>query len=159
MSAMNHVEVRRVLPQRYPMILLDAVDAIDAEGGVIARKAITCAESCYAHVDAEDIEAFAYPLSLLMESFSHSVSIILERGWGDKLRSPDYVVLFGSMRRFQFHASAYPGDTLIHHGQVDWMNERSAVVSGHTKVGERVIASVDRITAFLQPVAPRGSEP
>ncbi|HKP94805.1 MAG TPA: beta-hydroxyacyl-ACP dehydratase [Fibrobacteria bacterium] len=141
------------MAQRYPILLIDRIDRAD-DAEVRARKNITYNEPCYADMAGETrAEAFAYPCSLIIESFSQSVGVLLQKAWAQSARSPDHVVMFGSIGGFRFLGEAFPGDVLEHAARLDRRTEDTAIISGEVRCGGRILATVERIIAVVRPVA------
>ncbi|MEE3922546.1 hypothetical protein V2I01_42060 [Micromonospora sp. BRA006-A] len=58
--------IRGLLPQRFPLLLVDRVVEVRPDG-IVAEKAVTAAEWCYAGLDeTTPPEAYAYPVALLL---------------------------------------------------------------------------------------------
>ena len=123
-------ELRKLLPQRYPLLLVDAIVELEPTKSVTAIKCITCNEPCYQGVeDSERVEAYAYPESLIIESFSQSVAPLLQGVWEAKGNSSEHVVMFGSMSKITFLESVFPGDTLRHHAELGYHDANTAMIS------------------------------
>jgi len=145
-------ELRKLLPQRYPLLLVDAIVELEPTKSVTAIKCITCNEPCYQGVeDSERLEAYAYPESLIIESFSQSVAPLLQGVWEAKGNSSEHVVMFGSMSKITFLESVFPGDTLRHHAELGYHDANTAMISGTVSVGNKTVVTVDRIVAVVRP--------
>jgi 3-hydroxyacyl-[acyl-carrier-protein] dehydratase len=143
-------DIPAIMAQRYPILLIDRID--QADGTVVrARKNLTFNEPCYADMGVASRTAdFAYPCSLIIESFSQSVGVLLRKAWAGLANSPDHVVMFGSIGDFRFLGEAFPGDVLEHVARLDKQTGDSAVISGEVRCGGRVIATVERIIAVVR---------
>ena len=148
---LSHHEIKQILPHRYPMLLVDSVLSIEPGKEIRAIKNVTGNEACYAGLlDGAPPDAYAYPCSLVIESFCQTAGILygaaLERRGGI-----ERILLFGSITAFRFHASAYPGDTLQHHVRVEKLLSDSAMFSGEVLVAGTVIADVERLVVAMRP--------
>ncbi len=146
-----------VLPHGHPMILVDRVESIETGRRIVALKAITASEPCYGHI-TPDVAAshFAYPISLLIESFAQAAAILwLESRGGNSLRR---AVFFVGMRGCTSEAPALPGDVLRHVACVDKMTQDAVVVSGETHSARGRVLEVLEMTARLAPEDADGSE-
>jgi 3-hydroxyacyl-[acyl-carrier-protein] dehydratase len=150
-SCADHVEVRRVLPQRYPMLLVDRVLAGEPGRSIHTVKAVTGTEPCYAGLpDDAPLDRYTYPRSLLIESFGQSAAL-LWFGTGAPAVTSEQVLLFAGVRGFRFDGDAYPGDLLHHEVRIDSVVADTAFASGETWVGERRVATVAAIMAARRP--------
>lgn len=146
------IEIKRIMPQRNPMLLVDGVCPDNGDGPLRAYKNITINEPCFRHADdATTMDQFAYPLSLLVESFGQASGLLLSRnGFLDKAQS-SHVIVFGEFRGIDILGYAYPGDRLVHEVAIEYSGSQMATFSGRTLVGERPIVTFEKIKAFLVP--------
>src|SRR3954471_8239935 len=101
-----------LLPHGHPMVLVDRVVTLVPGSHIVALKAVTRAEPCYSGMGAgSDARAWAYPISLLIESFGQAAALL----WlSDRPASTRYVPMLASMRGFRVESRAYPGEVLQH---------------------------------------------
>jgi 3-hydroxyacyl-[acyl-carrier-protein] dehydratase len=147
-----HSAIRAVLPQRYPLLLVDRVLAVDPGRSIRTIKAITGTEPCYAALaEGAAGERYAYPNSLMIESFGQSAALL----WLDG-RAPapddDQVLMFVGARDYRFEAAAYPGDVLRHEVRLESVLADTAFATGATWAGDRRIATVATLIATRRPV-------
>lgn len=148
---LEHAEVKRYLPHRHPALQVDRVLELEPGRRIVATKAVTGAEPCYADL-AEDLPAtaYAYPATLLLESLGQSGAVLwrytaaLDGGIGAG------TLVFGSARDFVVTAPAYPGDVLRHEVVVETAKREYAVLSGQTWVGARQVATLGSMLAVLR---------
>lgn len=144
------IDILRILPQRNPLLLIDAIDT-DGDGDTaIAYKNITFNEPCFRAVHtARSRESLAYPLSLHVESFGQGAALLLEqRGFLTNAGSTQAVV-FGEFSGIDILGQAYPGDRLRHEIKLTLASTRMVILSGRTLVDERVIITFGSLKAFL----------
>jgi 3-hydroxyacyl-[acyl-carrier-protein] dehydratase len=142
-------QIKRLLPHRYPMLLVDRV--IDATGGVELRatKAITVNEPCYRGL-ADDAD-HAYPAVLVLESWCQAAGLLL------CLRQPDpgafvgQLMLLGGVFGVEFDCPAQPGEVLDHTVRVARAVADTAVVEGETTVNDRLVLRIGSATIALRP--------
>jgi len=150
-SCADHVDVRGVLPQRYPMLLVDRVVAREPGRSIRTVKAVTGTEPCYAGLpDGAPPDRYAYPRSLLIESFGQSAALL----WldnGAPAVDNEQVLLFAGARGYHFDGEAYPGDLLRHEVRLDSVVADTAFATGETWVGERRVATVAALMAARRP--------
>jgi 3-hydroxyacyl-[acyl-carrier-protein] dehydratase len=157
---LEHADIRRILPHRHPILLVDRVLEIEPFKHIVAVKAISGSEPCYAEL-AEGLPAaaYAFPSSLLIESFAqagvllwlHSAALRGERLTG--------VLIFAAARDCTFHSAALPGDTLRHVVTLDRLVGDNAFLTGQTWAGDRLIASFGSLIGVLRPANGLGMPP
>jgi 3-hydroxyacyl-[acyl-carrier-protein] dehydratase len=159
-----HSEIKLILPHRHPMLLVDAVLAIEPGSRVAAIKNISRSEPCFDRLgpDAGD-EAYAYPASLIIESFCQSAGILKILSDREQAPAADSVMLFGSMSNVRFHGDAFAGERLTHEVRLDAALTDAAVFSGEVRSGERLVATIERVVVAVRPAsavgAPTDAEP
>lgn len=134
-------EIRKVIPHRFPVLLVDRVSEVDPGRAIVTVKAVSGREPCYAS-GAED----AYPIGPLLESWAQS-AVLLAR-WGNP--NPDVladkVELITGVRDVVLHAPVYPGDVLEHHVRLVREVADAAILAGRSEVGGRVVVEVGSFT-------------
>ena len=141
--------IRRVLPHRFPMLLLDRAVLADAASGkpvLVGRKAVTVDEPCYAAPG--ELATFGYPASLLAESFVQACGILKAASAPPgEARDPTKVPVIAKLAKLKFLAEAQPGDVLEHRVRLAARMPDGAVFSGETVVGNRVVLQAERVVA------------
>lgn len=148
-TTLDHADVRGLLRQRHPMLLLDRVTDAAPPSSLVAVKAVTAAEPCYAHLDdAAGVESFEYPLALLVESFGQAVAVLWSLG-----RPADHggVPLLANVRDVLVEAAAVPGDVLEHHVRLERVSGDAATFSGHTLSAGRLLLRVGSMLVVNRP--------
>lgn len=142
-------EIRSLLRQRSPMLLLDRVVSVNPPESIVALKAVTISEPCYARLGEDlGIAAFAYPLALTIESFGQAVSILWAlSGYGTENAVP----LLAGLRDVVVHSSARPGDVLEHRVRLDHASAASWSFSGSTRSGDGDVLSVGSLLVVARP--------
>jgi 3-hydroxyacyl-[acyl-carrier-protein] dehydratase len=155
----DHGDIRAVLPQRHPLLLVDRVLELVPGRSIRTVKAITGTDPCYAALpDGAGDRCYDYPFSLMIESFGQSAALL----WLDgRLPDPgdDKVLMFVGARDFGFHGTARPGDVLRHEVRLDSVVADTAFASGETWVGDRRVATVDTLIATRRSVRPADPVP
>ncbi|GAB3484250.1 3-hydroxyacyl-ACP dehydratase FabZ family protein [Amycolatopsis cihanbeyliensis] len=148
-------ELRTLLPRRYPILLLDRVSEVVPGEWLSAVKAITCNEPWYAEIGESAVqEDFAYPETLLLESWGQSAAIMANlsasgsRGWLD-----EYVMLFGGMSDVQVCRRAYPGDVVEHHVRVLRALSDATIFEGSSSIDGEPVLTVSSMVMAFRPAA------
>jgi 3-hydroxyacyl-[acyl-carrier-protein] dehydratase len=148
---LSHCEIKSILPHRYPMLLVDLVLSMEPGKQLIAIKNVTGNEPCFAGLaDGLTPDAYAYPNSLVIESFCQSAGI-LYAAQQDRINISDHLMLFGSISKFQFHADIFPGQTMEHLVRLEKGLTDSAVFSGEVRVDGKLVAEVERVVVAIRP--------
>ncbi|MEU3622982.1 hypothetical protein BS329_20495 [Amycolatopsis coloradensis] len=140
--------IRRVLPHRYPMLLVDRVLELNPGRDLVAQKAISCNEPWYSRL-GEDLSEMdmAYPGVLLMESWAQSAGVLAAA------TRPDTggVMLAGSMSDIEFFGSARPGDVVENHVRLRRELPDAAIFEGAGVVGGRELFTVGAMVLAFRP--------
>ena len=141
--------IRRVLPHRPPALLVDSALVFDLPGArsaLVARKAVTTAEPCYA--SAEPTSTWSYPSLLIVESFCQACGLLRSAtGPAGGPRDETKVPVVAKLAGLRFTGDAKPSDLLEHHVQLVVRTDEGAVFSGQTVVAGRVVLQVARVVA------------
>lgn len=143
-------QLRRTLPHGPGMLLLDRVEELRPGVGLTAVKTVSGIEPCYAGLDPDDdVEAYAYPSCLLLESFGQAAAVLWLHSVG--ATRPDEVLMLAAARDCEFVGRAYPGDVVRHVVELDHRSDGAAFVTGRSSVGARPIATYGSLTAVVRP--------
>jgi 3-hydroxyacyl-[acyl-carrier-protein] dehydratase len=148
MTTIQHADIKRILPHRHPILQLDRVVEFEQDRRIVATKAISGSEPCYAGLDADADHAF--PVSLMVESLGqaggvlwlHSAALSGERRTG--------TLIFGSARDVVVTGAAYPGDVLRHVVELESVKGDNAFMCGEVRVGDRPVVTVGSMLAVLR---------
>lgn len=140
-------DIKKILPHRNPILLIDRVDSLLPGKSIVARKAVSANEIFHRDLPTTD----AFPQSLLVESWCQSAGVLVST----ETPNPDVlagnVMLFGGMRGVEFHDRVGPGDVLVHHAHVERVVDDTAVMTGHTVVDGEAVMTVGSITLARRP--------
>ncbi|MFY1670054.1 3-hydroxyacyl-ACP dehydratase FabZ family protein [Plantactinospora sp. WMMB334] len=154
-------EIRRVVPHRYPILLLDRVVELVPGERLTAVKAVSCTEACFQRLgDGAGDRDYAYPATLIVESWAQAG--VLLATW--EKPNPDVLVgmvgLAGAINNVSFGAPVYPGDLLEHRVRLVKVVGDTVILEGETVVGDRTVMRVGQFVETQRPVsALRPAEP
>ncbi len=152
MSLFSYADIQSMLPHRYPMLMIDAVLALEPRHSIIAVKCVTGNEPCYARLPEEPTERqVAYPRCLIVESFSQAGVILWKQSASPD--EADNVLMFGVARDCEFERDVFPGDTMQHRVNLERALGDSLFLSGETWVGDHRIARFGWLAAVTRPVS------
>ena len=145
-------EIWAVLPQRYPLLLVDKILHMEPHKSVTAIKNVSANENCYRGMIAgASLEAYSYPWSLVIESFAQSAGILLNNLWEGRMATSDHIIMFGVFHDIRFYRLILPGDVMVH--KVELLNgfNDSAIIGGTVTVDDELALEVERIIAVIRP--------
>jgi len=134
---MKFEEVRAVLKQRFPMIMVDSVSSLEPGKSIQTTKNVTGNEIQFlGHFP----EHAVMPGTLIVEAIGQSASILFSKTTGTGSRPGEFLVL-GSINNMRFLAPVVPGDRMEIELQVlkfigDW-----ALVEAVATVDHKVVAT------------------
>ncbi|MBC6447465.1 3-hydroxyacyl-ACP dehydratase FabZ family protein [Actinokineospora xionganensis] len=145
-------DIRRVLPHRYPMLLVDAVTELVPGERLTARKAVTVNEPWYAGLpDDLRAEQLAYPEVLLLESWAQAAGLLAT--WAEP--NPDVlagkVMLFGGMSGVEYLRPVLPGDVVEHRVTVQRALSDTVMFEGDSAVDGATVMTVSRMVMAFRP--------
>ena len=127
------VEIQKILPHRYPFLLVDRVVSVTPHEGVIAYKNVTCNEEIFeGHFPGHPI----YPGVMIIEGLAQAGAVLAFSSMNeeDQQDSSNKVVYFMSIDKAKFRSPVTPGDRLEyrvnqikHKGQI-WVLDAKAYV-------------------------------
>ncbi len=149
-AAPDSAAIRTGLPHGHPMLLVDRVVSLEAGKSIVAIKAVSGTEPCYRDLPRDlPPEGYAYPTSLMLESFGQAAAVLwIETAGGRK--HPDDLVILTSARKCRIDGHAYPGDTLTHVARIDNVVGDTVLVEGDIWVGERRVATIESMMASIR---------
>ena len=106
MSLMNIVQIKEIIPHRYPMLLIDRVEELIEGQRIVAKKNVTINEPFFqGHFPHEPV----MPVVLIVEAMAQAGAVAL-------LSLPQFkgkTAYFGGIDKAKFRKKVTPGDTLI----------------------------------------------
>jgi 3-hydroxyacyl-[acyl-carrier-protein] dehydratase len=135
------------MAHQYPMLLIDRVREYAAGGHICAEKNITASDVCFSRTDhglPDDQQAYAYPNSLMLESFFQA-ACLLGCLTNQHLATGEYVPLLGSIHDCKVHRAAFPGDRLEHRVRMLKNLEETFVFSGEILIDDEPVASIGMV--------------
>ncbi|GGO79916.1 3-hydroxyacyl-ACP dehydratase FabZ family protein [Wenjunlia tyrosinilytica] len=148
----DYAAIRRLIPHAHPILLVDKVLEMEPYERIVTSKTVSGSEPCYAGL-APDLgsRAFAYPASLLMESWGQGGAIL----WMERIRAQrrerSGALILAATRKVALHRAVMPGDTLRHVVRVDQYVGDNVFLSGESYVGDELVAEVGSAIAVMRP--------
>lgn len=152
---MKFEEVRAVLKQRFPMIMVDSVSSLEPGKSIHTTKNVTGNEIQFlGHFP----EHAVMPGTLIVESIGQSASILFSKTTGTGTRPGEFLML-GSINNMRFLAPVIPGDRMEIELRVLKFIEDLALVEAVATVDHVVVATgkLGFARRSLQPAAAEDS--
>lgn len=106
MTMMTIYEIMKVLPHRYPMLLVDRIIEIDAGKRIVGLKNVTANEQFFqGHFPGAPV----MPGVLIIEAMAQCAAVLFLR---DIPERDSKLFLFGGVDRARFRKPVFPGDQL-----------------------------------------------
>ncbi|WP_368251947.1 3-hydroxyacyl-ACP dehydratase FabZ [Enterococcus sp. 2201sp1_2201st1_B8_2201SCRN_220225] len=106
MSVLTIEEIKAIIPHRYPMLLIDRVEELEAGKKIVAKKNVTVNEPFFqGHFPMEPV----MPGVLIVEAMAQAGAVAL-------LSLPDFkgkTAYFGALDKVKFRKKVVPGDSLV----------------------------------------------
>jgi 3-hydroxyacyl-[acyl-carrier-protein] dehydratase len=133
---MTFEEVRATLKQRFPMLMVDTVTALEPGKSIRATKNVTGNELQFlGHFP----EHAVMPGTLIVEAIGQAASILFAKTTGAGIDAGEFLVL-GSINQMRFLVPVVPGNKLEIEVKVLKFIEDFALVEAEAKVDDTVVA-------------------
>jgi 3-hydroxyacyl-[acyl-carrier-protein] dehydratase len=134
---LNFEEVRSLLKQRFPMLMIDSVVAIDPEKRIQAIKNVTGNEMQFlGHFPDQAV----MPGTLIVETIGQAASILFSKMTGAGLKPGEFLVL-GTINNMRFLVPVVPGDRMEIDVKVLKLVGDLALVEGAVTVDGTLVAT------------------
>ncbi len=134
---LNFEEVRSLLKQRFPMLMIDSVVAIDPEKRIQAIKNVTGNEMQFlGHFPDQAV----MPGTLIVETIGQAASILFSKITGAGLKPGEFLVL-GTINNMRFLVPVVPGDRMEIDVKVLKLVGDLALVEGAVTVDGTLVAT------------------
>src|SRR4051812_148228 len=150
-AAVAPLDIRRVmaaLPHRYPMLLIDRVESLDPESGIVAIKAVTINEPFFqGHFPGRPI----MPGVLIVEALAQAAGVLAVEALG--LAGSGKLVYFMAIEGAKFRAPVEPGVLL--RLEVEFVQKRASVCkfAGRPTIDAKLAAEANFTAMIAAPPA------
>ena len=148
-AAIGPLDIKRVmaaLPHRYPMLLVDRVESLDPDKGIVAIKAVTINEPFFqGHFPARPI----MPGVLIVEALAQAAGVLAVEALG--LAGTGKLVYFMAIEGAKFRQPVEPGVLL--RLEVEFVQKRSSVCkfAGRASVDGKLAAEASFTAMIADP--------
>jgi 3-hydroxyacyl-[acyl-carrier-protein] dehydratase len=150
-KAATPLDVRRVmaaLPHRYPLLLVDRVESLDRDEGIVAIKAVTINEQFFqGHFPGRPI----MPGVLIVEALAQAAGVLAVESLG--LAGTGKLVYFMAIEGAKFRTPVEPGVLL--RLEVKFVQKRPSVCkfAGRAMIGDKLAAEANFTAMIADPPA------
>ncbi|MEU7588387.1 beta-hydroxyacyl-ACP dehydratase [Micromonospora sp. NPDC049230] len=146
-------EVTRVIPHRFPVLLVDQVTEVVVGHSLTARKAVSANEPCYGNLGPDQSASeLEYPAALLVESWGQAA--VLLAAWEHPTSDvrAGRIDLAGAIERVRFLRPVLPGSVLEHRVRIVRAVGDTAILAGESFVDGATVMEIGHFVVALRPV-------
>ncbi|MFT7823702.1 MAG: 3-hydroxyacyl-ACP dehydratase FabZ [Sulfurimonas sp.] len=138
----NVTEIQKILPHRYPFLLVDRITELEAGTSIVGYKNISISEPVFeGHFPDHPI----YPGVMIIEGMAQAGGVLAFESMSDeeKTGNTDKVVYFMSIDKAKFRAPVTPGDQLVY--KLDVIKNKGAIWNLDAKayVDDKLVAQAE----------------
>jgi len=139
---MDVMEIQKIIPHRYPFLLLDRVTGLVANESITGYKNVTIGDNVFqGHFPGHPI----YPGVMILEGMAQAGGILAFKSMGDMTEeeAAQKVVYFMSIDKAKFRAPVRPGDQLEY--RVSVIKNKGAIwmLDGKAYVDDKLVAQAE----------------
>ena len=145
MSVLDINEIMKLLPHRYPMLLIDRILEISDDGKhIVGLKNVSANEQFFqGHFPGAPV----MPGVLIVEAMAQCAAVLFLRGIEDRHRK---LFLFGGVDKARFRKPVVPGDQLILDCEMLARRANTVKVKGIARVGDVVVAEAELLSVMVE---------
>lgn len=147
---LNYAAIARILPHRFPFLLVDRITAFEPDVSITGVKNVTANDRYLSPADEHGVQVL--PATILTEAVAQVGGILIL----SKPENLGRLIYFRGIERARFRGFARPGDAIEITAKVIRLRSRMGLLTGHARVGDRVLVK-GTMTFALGPKAD-GSE-
>jgi 3-hydroxyacyl-[acyl-carrier-protein] dehydratase len=135
------VEIQKILPHRYPFLLVDKVTSMEIGKNIIAYKNVSISEPVFeGHFPGHPI----YPGVMILEGMAQAGGILALKSSGlsdEELKLK--VIYFMSIDRAKFRSPVKPGDRLEYRIEIIKLRKNLIVLDGKAYVDDKLVSEAE----------------
>ena len=130
---LDYAAIERILPHRYPFLLVDRVTEFEPGKRIVGIKSVTRNERFLSHVAGEEP---SLPFTILTEAVAQVGAIMILA----RPENRDKLIYFMGIERVRYHRPARPGDVVEIEATVVRLRSRMGLLRGIARVDGQVVA-------------------
>lgn len=131
---LDYTAIERILPHRYPFLLVDKVTEFEPDQRIVGVKAVAHDEP-YLHRPAHGPASL--PPTILTEAVAQVGAILILA----KPENRNALIFFRGMERVRFRSAVHPGDVVVIEANVKRLRSRMGVLDGRATVNGKVVVN------------------
>jgi len=137
-------EIMKILPHRYPMLLVDRVLEIDPGKRIVGLKNVTANEQFFqGHFPGTPV----MPGVLIVEAMAQCAAVLILR---DIPNREEKLFLFGGVDKARFRKPVVPGDQLRLECEVIQRRSNSVKIHGTATVNGELVAEAEMLSVMVE---------
>lgn len=144
---LDYTAIERILPHRYPFLLVDRVTEFDTDKRIVGIKNVSYNERTL----APSPDGPVLPPTILTEAVAQVGAIMIL----SKPENREKLIFFAGIERVRYRTPVRPGDTVVIEAVVKRLRSRMGVLHGVARVNGAVV--VEGTMTFA--LGPRGAQP
>ena len=137
MSILDSIAIQKILPHRYPFLLVDKIIELDPRQRIVGIKQVTINEYFF---QGHFPDAPVMPGVLQIEAMAQVGAILALREFEDRA---DKIPFFSGIEKARFRRPVVPGDTLVIEVIALRIGSRVQKMQGTTKVDGQITAEAE----------------
>jgi 3-hydroxyacyl-[acyl-carrier-protein] dehydratase len=129
---LDYSAIQRILPHRYPFLLVDRITELEADKRVVGIKNVSLNEP---HLAATPDGRFVVPPTILTECVAQVGAILIL----SKPENREKLPFFAGIERVRFRRPVYAGDVLEIEARVKRLRSRMGQLSGYARVNGEIV--------------------
>jgi 3-hydroxyacyl-[acyl-carrier-protein] dehydratase len=142
---LDYSAIERILPHRYPFLLVDRVTELEPDKRIVGIKNVTINER---YLSRQPGEPVVLPPTILTEAIAQVGAILIL----SKPENREKLIFFMGIERVRYRGAVHPGDVVEIEARVKRLRSRMGQLDGFARVGTRVVAN-GTMTFALGPTA------
>jgi 3-hydroxyacyl-[acyl-carrier-protein] dehydratase len=129
---LDYAAIERILPHRYPFLLVDRVTACEPDKRIVGIKNVSLNERYLWHRGSEHP---VLPATILTEAIAQVGAILIL----SKPENREKLIFFMGIERVRYRRTVHPGDVVEIEAVVKRLRSRMGVLSGAARVNGKVV--------------------
>jgi len=130
---LDNAAIARILPHRYPFLLVDRIIAFEVDRRIVGIKNVSHNDPYLSR--AAPGGSPALPPTILTEAIAQVGAILILA----KPENRQVLPLFTGIRRLRYRHAVHPGDVVVLEAEVVRMRGRMGIFRGVARVGDRIV--------------------
>jgi beta-hydroxyacyl-ACP dehydratase FabZ len=142
MSVLDIREIMKLLPHRYPMLLVDRILELEPGKRIVGLKNVSANEEFFqGHFPGAPV----MPGVLIVEAMAQCAAVLFLRDIPERDKK---LFLFGGVDKARFRKPVIPGDQLILECEVLRQRATTVMIRGKARVGDAVVAEAELLSVM-----------